>query len=92
MSDGFASSLAQQLSQSRKFTEAIARGVQKTGGIGAKQALETLRPAKQLQEIVSGALGDTLQVSLAPVFKQELRTHFEQKLAPLIATRTGEMM
>eukprot|EP00930_Biecheleria_cincta_P072038 TRINITY_DN59482_c0_g1_i1.p1 TRINITY_DN59482_c0_g1~~TRINITY_DN59482_c0_g1_i1.p1 ORF type:complete len:1184 (+),score=275.61 TRINITY_DN59482_c0_g1_i1:23-3553(+) len=92
ISDGVASTLAQQLAQSRKFCEALAKGVQKSGGLATKQALEALRPPKQLQEAVGTALGEALQESLAPVFKAELRAHFEQELAPLIGQRVGEMM
>lgn len=92
ISDGVAATLAQQLSQSKKFCEALARGVQKSGGAATKQALEALRPPKQLQETVGSALTEALHESLAPVFKAELRLHFEQELAPLIGQRVGEMM
>jgi len=92
ISDGVAATLAQQLSQSRKFCEALARGVQKSGGIATKQALEALRPPKQLQETVGSALVEALHESIAPVFRQELRAHFEQELAPLIGQRISDMM
>jgi len=35
---------------------------------------------------------DALHESLGPVFKAELRAHFEQELGPLIGQRIGEMM
>eukprot|EP00411_Alexandrium_monilatum_P075756 CAMPEP_0175488958 /NCGR_PEP_ID=MMETSP0096-20121207/505_1 /TAXON_ID=311494 /ORGANISM="Alexandrium monilatum, Strain CCMP3105" /LENGTH=674 /DNA_ID=CAMNT_0016790847 /DNA_START=22 /DNA_END=2047 /DNA_ORIENTATION=+ len=92
ISDGVAATLAQQLCQSKKFCEALARGVQKSGGVATKQALEALRLPKQLQETVGTALSDALHESLAPVFRAELRLHFEQELAPLIEKRVGEMM
>eukprot|EP00928_Gymnodinium_smaydae_P062492 TRINITY_DN46347_c0_g1_i1.p1 TRINITY_DN46347_c0_g1~~TRINITY_DN46347_c0_g1_i1.p1 ORF type:complete len:1128 (+),score=308.05 TRINITY_DN46347_c0_g1_i1:93-3386(+) len=91
ISDGAAGSLVQQLMQSRKFNDALAKGVQKGGGLATKQALEALRPA-QLQEIVGAALGDALREALNPVFKQELRSHFEKDIAPLIAQRLNDMM
>jgi len=92
ITDGVCTTLAQQLSQSRKFCEALARGVQRSGGAATKQALEALRPPKQLQETVGTALSEALHESLAPVFRSELRQHFEQELAPLISTRVSEMM
>jgi len=92
VSDGVASSLAQQLTQSKKFCEALAKGVQKSGGAATKQALEALRPPKQLQGTVANALSEALHDSLGPVLRTELRTHFEQELAPLIGQRVAEMM
>ncbi|CAJ1361847.1 unnamed protein product [Effrenium voratum] len=92
ISDGVAVNLAQQLSQSRKFCEALARGVQKSGAAATKQALEALRPPKQIQETVGSALGEALQEALTPVFKSELRSHFEQELGPLIGQRVSEML
>lgn len=92
MSQGVASNLAQQLSQSRKFCETLARGVQKSGAAATKQALESLRPPKQLQEAVGAALGEALQESLAPVFKAEIQSHFENELGPLIGHRVSEML
>eukprot|EP00927_Polykrikos_kofoidii_P053924 TRINITY_DN48440_c0_g1_i1.p1 TRINITY_DN48440_c0_g1~~TRINITY_DN48440_c0_g1_i1.p1 ORF type:complete len:1090 (+),score=154.97 TRINITY_DN48440_c0_g1_i1:44-3271(+) len=89
--DGVAVTLAQQLSQSRRFHEAVARGVQRVGNGASKQAFEALRPPKQLQEAVTTALGEALHESLAPVLRQELRAHFEQELAPLISRRLNEM-
>lgn len=92
ISDGVAASLAQQLSQSRKFSEVLAKGVQRCSGAATKQALEALRPAKAVQDSLSAALMDGLNESLAPVFRTEIRAHFEQELAPLIEKRVGEMM
>ncbi|CAE7538037.1 unnamed protein product [Symbiodinium natans] len=92
LSQGVASNLAQQLSQSRKFCETLARGVQKSGVAATKQALESLRPPKQLQEAVGAALGEALQESLAPVFKAEIQSHFENELGPLIGHRVSEML
>merc|ERR1719188_664995 len=92
ISDGVATTLAQQLSQSRRFCEALANGVQRAGGVATKQALESLRPQRQLQDAVGSALMDALHESLGPVFKAELRAHFEQELAPLIGQRISEMM
>ncbi|CAE7448268.1 unnamed protein product [Symbiodinium sp. CCMP2592] len=92
MSQGVASNLAQQLSQSRKFCETLARGVHKCGAAATKQALESFRPPKQLQEAVGAALGEALQESLAPVFKAEIQSHFENELGPLIGHRVSEML
>jgi hypothetical protein len=92
LSEGVAGTLALQLAQSRKFCEAVARAVQKSGAGASKHALEALRPPRQLQDLVGAALGDALNDALAPVFRQELRAHFEQELGPLIAQRVGEMM
>jgi len=92
ISDGVAATLAQQLAQSRKFCEALAKGVQKSSGLATRQALESMRPPKQLQETIGTALGEALHESLTPVFKAELRSHFEQELAPLIGQRVSEMM
>jgi len=92
ISDGVAAALAQQLSQSRRFCEALAKGVQMSGGTATKQALQALRPPKQLQDTVSSAMTEALQDSLAPVFRTELRAHFEKELVPLIAQRVNEMM
>lgn len=92
ISDGVAATLAQQLAQSRKFVEALARGVNKCAGHTTKLAVEQLRPTRQLQDTVGAALSEALHESLAPVFKSELRTHFEHELAPLVAHRVDEMM
>jgi len=92
ITDGVCTTLAQQLSQSRKFCEALARGVQRSGGSATKQALEALRPPKQFQETVGTAVSEALHESLGPIFRAEMRQHFEQELAPLISTRVSEMM
>lgn len=92
ITDGVATNLAQQLSQSRRFCDSLARGVQRSSGAATKQALESLRPPQRMQETMSAALGEALRESLAPVFRTELRTHFEQELAPLIAKRISDMM
>ncbi|CAL1134506.1 unnamed protein product [Cladocopium goreaui] len=89
ISDGVAATLAKELAQSRKFCEALARGVQKSQAAATKQALEALRP-QEIQE--SLGFGESLEETLAPVFKEELRAHFEQELGPLIGLRVTEML
>ncbi|CAK9057368.1 unnamed protein product, partial [Durusdinium trenchii] len=91
MSDEVAFVLAKELSQSRKFCEALARGVQKSGAAATKQALEVLRPP-EIQESLGHALSEALEETLTPVFKTELRSHFEQDLGPLIGLRVTEML
>lgn len=89
ISDGVAATLAKELAQSRKFCEALARGVQKSQAAATKQALEALRP-QEIQE--SLGFGESLEETLTPVFKSELRAHFEQELGPLIGLRVTEML
>lgn len=89
ISDDVAATLAKELAQSRKFCEALARGVQKSQAAATKQALEALRP-QEIQE--SLGFGESLEETLAPVFKSELRAHFEQELGPLIGLRVTEML
>merc|ERR1719506_2962736 len=61
-------------------------------GMVTKQALESLRPEKKLQETVGSALTEVLRETLGPVFHTELRAHLEEQLCPLIEQRVGEMM
>eukprot|EP00438_Fugacium_kawagutii_P017223 Skav235583 [mRNA] locus=scaffold612:204153:214945:- [translate_table: standard] len=59
------------------------------GLVGNLRALEALRP-QDIQAM--GDLGESLEETLAPVFKSELRSHFEQELGPLIGLRVTEML
>jgi len=86
VSDGVAATLARELSQSRKFCEALARGVQKSQAAATKQVLESLRSESEDGD------GESLQETLAPVIKTELRSHFELELGPLMGLRVTELL
>lgn len=90
ISDGVVAILAIQLSQSRKFCDALARGVEKSNAIPSKQVIQALsggggKGDPSIQDNLGSFLAEALSETLAPVLRQELRAHFEQELVPLIS-------
>mmetsp|Transcript_67358 Transcript_67358/g.161500 ORF Transcript_67358/g.161500 Transcript_67358/m.161500 type:complete len:1088 (+) Transcript_67358:96-3359(+) len=90
--DGLAANVAQQLAKSRKFSEALASGVQKVGSEVAKEAVESVSPSSSSQDAAKAALVEALQDTVGPVFRKELRTHLEKDLVPVLSGHIAEMM
>jgi len=92
ISEGVASSFAEQLGKNSQFSEALLGAVRYSNAAASKKTLEAFRAPREMMPVVTSALSEALREAMEPVFRAELRKHFLNDLTPLAGSHLEEML